>query len=78
MIQISFPDGARKKFPKGITGIEIALTIGQRFSKDVLSVSVGGNQQELSTPINESSSIEFHTWESKRGSTYFGIHPRIF
>ena len=71
MIQISFPDGSNKKFPQGITGLEIALDIGEGFSRKVLSMSVNGNHQELSTPISESSTIEFYTWDSKKGKYVF-------
>ena len=71
MIQISFPDGTKKEFPKGTTGLEVAVSISEGFSRNVLSISINGTQQELSTPVNESSSIEFHTWESKKGKYVF-------
>ncbi|HTR80240.1 MAG TPA: TGS domain-containing protein, partial [Bacteroidota bacterium] len=71
-IVITFPDGSKKEFDAGVTGNQIAESIGRSLAKNALSISVDGEVWDLSRPINHDSSIVIHTWDSPEGkATYW-------
>ena len=53
MINITFPDGSKKQFHKGITGAEIASSISKSLAKSAMVVSVDGELKDLSLPIHK-------------------------
>ncbi|NRB10665.1 MAG: threonine--tRNA ligase [Rickettsiaceae bacterium] len=61
MINITFPDGSSKKFPKGSTGIEIAASISKSLAKDAIVVEIDGNLSDLSLPINKDATLRILT-----------------
>ncbi len=66
-IQITFPDGSVKEFPKGITALEIAKSIGSRLAAEALVAKVDDRPVDLSTPVEESARIQFVTPLSPEG-----------
>ncbi|MDN7245954.1 threonine--tRNA ligase [Planococcus shenhongbingii] len=64
MIQLTFPDGAAKEFPKGTTTEEIAQSISPGLRKKALAGKVGEQLIDLKSPINEDGSIAIITPES--------------
>lgn len=64
MIQLTFPDGAAKEFPKGTTTEEIAQSISPGLRKKALAGKVGGHLVDLKSPITEDGSIAIITPES--------------
>ena len=71
MIEITFPDGAVKKYKKGIKPIEIASSISNSLAKNLLSVSFNKKQIESSSILKENGSLEFHFWEDQKGKSAF-------
>ncbi len=71
MIQITFPDGSIKEFEQGITGMEIAKSISERLAKEVLSISVNGQVQDLARPIEENATIKLFKFEDNEGKHTF-------
>ena len=71
MIQITFPDGAVKSLPEGISGLEIAEGISPRLAKEVLAISVDGEVWDLTRPILKNASIKLHKWEEEEGKHAF-------
>ncbi len=71
MLKVSFPDGAIKKYDKGITPFEIAESISNSLSKKLLSVSYNGKQIESSTQLIKDGEIEFHFWDDLKGKSAF-------
>jgi threonyl-tRNA synthetase len=61
MIQITFPDGAVKEFPKGTTTEEIAASISPGLKKKAIAGKVNGHLLDLRTPIMEDGSLEIIT-----------------
>lgn len=61
MIKITFPDGAVKEFPKGITVKEVAESISKSLAKKVLAGKVNGELVDFDRPIEEDASIEIVT-----------------
>lgn len=60
-IQITFPDGAIKEFPKGITTEEIAASISPGLKKKAIAGKINGQPIDLKTPIEANGSIEILT-----------------
>ena len=71
MLKITFPDGAEKKYKKGIKPIEIAQSISNSLAKKLLSVSFNKAQVESSTQLHEDGDIEFHFWDDPKGKSAF-------
>lgn len=70
-IEITFPDGSRKKFPEGVTGYEIAATISRGLAREALSVTLDDEIMELNRPIHKSGTITINTWDSEDGKYTF-------
>ncbi|TVQ14156.1 MAG: threonine--tRNA ligase [Bacteroidetes bacterium] len=67
MIQITLPDNSQREYPQGITGLDIAKSISEGLARNVLSVTVNGDTQDLNRPINENARIKLNTWDDKEG-----------
>jgi threonyl-tRNA synthetase len=63
MINITFPDGSGRQFPKGSTGYEIALAISKSLAKSAMVVSIDGELKDLSLPIQKDCSLRILTAE---------------
>ena len=61
MIKITFPDGAVKEFPKGITVKEVAESITKSLAKKALAGKVNGELVDFDRAIEEDASIEIVT-----------------
>ena len=70
-VQITFPDGATKEFPQGITALEVAKSIGPRLAADSLAAKVDGRLVDLSHRIEANASIQFITPSSPEGLTIY-------
>ncbi len=53
VIEITLPDGSKRPYKKGVTGFEIAESIGSRLAKDAVVVKVNGDLWDLTRPIEE-------------------------
>uniref|UniRef100_A0A2A4Z7N2 Threonine--tRNA ligase n=1 Tax=OCS116 cluster bacterium TaxID=2030921 RepID=A0A2A4Z7N2_9PROT len=51
MINITFPDGAKREYETGQTGFDIALSISKSLSKKAVAVTLNGEMQDLAEPI---------------------------
>jgi threonyl-tRNA synthetase len=71
MIKISFPDGSSKQFKEGITGLDIAKSIGERLARAALAIKVNGITTDLTTPINKSSKVQILTFKDPEGIDAF-------
>jgi len=66
-IQITFPDGSVKEFPRGTTALEIARSIGPRLASDALVAKLDGRLLDLTAPIESSGPVQFITPSSPEG-----------
>ena len=66
-IQITFPDGATKEFPRGTTALEVAKSIGPRLAADALAAKVDSRLVDLSSSLETDSPIQFITPSSPEG-----------
>ncbi len=66
MIAITFPDGARKNFAPGITGLDIAKEISPSLAKRSVAMALDGKLADLAAPIEADARIEFINREDPR------------
>ena len=58
MITITFPDKTKKEFKKGITGLEIAISIAEGLGRAAVAAKVNDELIDLNKPINKSSIVQ--------------------
>ncbi|MDJ0663711.1 MAG: threonine--tRNA ligase [Acidimicrobiia bacterium] len=66
-LTITFPDGSERSFERGVTGAEIAASIGPRLAKAAVAVKLDGNAIDLGRAITEDGTVEIITDASEDG-----------
>ena len=66
MIHVTFPDGASRAFPPGVSGFEIAKAISPSLAKRTIAMALDGVVADLADPIDRDSKIEFFGREDPR------------
>src|SRR5215210_4335747 len=66
MVALTFPDGARREYPPGSTGLEIAKGISPSLAKRTVAMALDGELADLADPIGRDARIEFLTREDPR------------
>lgn len=67
MINITFPDGNKKSYAKGITGLEIASGISKSLEKKAVAIKLNGKQYDLTHQIDSDAEFQIITAESEEG-----------
>src|SRR6202012_2462763 len=65
-IALTFPDGARREFPKNITGLDIAKGISPSLAKRTVAMALDGTVSDLADAIGSDAKIEFINREDPR------------
>ena len=65
-ISLTFPDGAKREFPSGITGVEIAKGISPSLLKRTVAMALDGTVVDLADPITTDAKIELLNREDPR------------
>ena len=60
-VALTFPDGAKREFPKDITGLDIAKGISPSLAKRTVAMALDGVVTDLADPIEHDAKIEFIT-----------------
>ena len=71
MIKIIFPDGQIKEYSKGITPLDIALSISEGLARNVLAAKLNDQVVDSSTPILLDSNLQLLTWNDVEGKKTF-------
>jgi len=66
MITVTFPDGARREFSPGISGLEIAKGISPSLAKRTVAMTLDGVLSDLSDKIERDAAIEFVSRDDPR------------
>ncbi len=66
MVALTFPDGARRDFPDGITGTEVANAISPSLAKRTVAMALDGTFADLADPLERDAKIEFISREDPR------------
>jgi threonyl-tRNA synthetase len=61
LIEITLPDGSRKKLPLGATGRQLADSIGPRLAKDAVALVMAGDILDLNTPLPDGAEVRILT-----------------
>ena len=64
MIELTFPDGAKRAFEAGITGLGVAESIAKSLAKKAIAMKLDGVLTDLADAIDRPAVIEFVTRES--------------
>src|SRR5476651_2377825 len=66
MVALTFPDGARRDYPQGTTGLDIAKGISPSLAKRTVAMALDGTVADLADPIERDARIEFLTRDDPR------------
>ena len=66
-VDLHYPDGKVVSHPDGVTGLEVAASIGPGLARAAVAVRVGDRQLDLATPINEGGDFTVITLDSDEG-----------
>jgi threonyl-tRNA synthetase len=66
MVTLTFPDGARRDYPNGTTGLDIAKGISPSLAKRTVAMALDGVVTDLADAIERDAKIEFLTREDRR------------
>ena len=70
-INIKFPDGSVKQFPKGISGLEILQTLNHKIQKEATGIMINGEVRSLPEPIQDDAEIRILTFADEEGKDVF-------
>jgi threonyl-tRNA synthetase len=59
MVALTFPDGARRDYPPGTTGLDVAKGISPSLAKRTVAMALDGTVADLADPIELDAKIEF-------------------
>jgi len=72
LINITLPDGSVRQYEKGVTSMDIALSISEGLARNVLAASVNGETWDANRSIESDANIKLYTWNDKEGkATYW-------
>ena len=66
-ITLTLPDGSTRSYPAGITGLQVAGSIGAGLAKAALAIVVDGEQRDLTRSIEADAAISIITGTSEEG-----------
>jgi threonyl-tRNA synthetase len=67
LITITLPDGSEREYPTGVTGTEIAASIGRGLAKAALALTLDGNTVDLTRPVEVDAKVAIVTGPSDEG-----------
>lgn len=70
-IVITLPDGSKKDYPGGVTGLEVAKDISEGLARNVLSVQVNGELWDAFRGIDSDAEVKLMTWNDDDGKYAF-------
>lgn len=70
-INITLPDGSVREYEKGVSGLQIALSISEGLARNVLAAKVNGEVWDSSRPIHQDSKVQLLTWNDTEGKSTF-------
>ena len=70
-IHITLPDGTVKAYSKGVSGMDIALSISEGLARNVLAARVDGEVWDVNRAIEEDANVQLLTWNDQDGKSAF-------
>jgi threonyl-tRNA synthetase len=66
-VHLTFPDGSTREYPEGVTGREVASSIGPRLAKAAVAVELEGQPIDLTRPITADGTVTVVTANTEEG-----------
>ncbi len=66
-INVTFPDGSRREFEAGVTGLQIAESISNGLAREALAVEVNGEVWDLSRAVTFDATLRILKWDDDGG-----------
>lgn len=70
-ITLTMPDGDKRTLPKGITGLEVAASIGPRLAKAAVACRLNDRLLDLTAPLLEDGAFRILTFEDDEGAAVY-------
>ncbi len=70
-IALTLPDGSVRQYPKGVTGNDVAKSIGNKLFEAALGIKLNGKLRDLNLPIEEDATVEIITFDSDEGRSLY-------
>ena len=77
MIYVTFPDGAKRAFEPGVSGLHIAKSISPSLAKRTVAALRDGEIVDLADPIPEDARLEFPSATTRAPSGSSGTTRRM-
>ena len=69
MINITLPDGSVRQYDKGITPMDVAMSISEGLARNVLAAKIDNKVVDANTPINGDTTLQLLTWNDTDGKS---------
>lgn len=70
-ISITLPDGSIRQYSKGVSSMDVAVSISEGLARNVLAAKINGEVVEASRPIMEDANLQLLTWNDTDGKKTF-------
>ncbi len=70
-ITLTLPDGSKKQYEKGATGLEVAQSIGSRLAEAAVAIKVGDDLYDIDRQITKDAKIKLLTFDDPEGRGIF-------
>lgn len=70
-ISLEFPDGSKRDYEKGVSGKDVAYSIGEGLGRASLAIEIDKELKDLNTKIEKSSKVRIITFKDKEGQDIF-------
>jgi len=68
---VQLPDGSRRNYPSGTTGLDVARSISEGLARQVLACEVNGEVWDLNRALPAESTFRLLKWEDQGGKSTF-------
>lgn len=70
-IKLTLPDGSVREYDKGVTGLDVALSISEGLARNVLAAKLNGKVIDAFRPMTEDGTFQLLTWNDNEGKATF-------
>ena len=70
-VTFTLPDGSKKEYDSGVSGLDVAKSIGQRLAQATIAVKLNGTLMDAFVPIHESGTFQILTFDTPEGKDIF-------
>ncbi|MCF7798409.1 threonine--tRNA ligase [Candidatus Woesearchaeota archaeon] len=71
MVEITFPDGNKKQYEAGVTGLQVATDISEGLARAALAVEIDGKLVDITTTITTDCKVRIITFRDSEGVKLF-------